>query len=45
LWHLDISMQYRKEGDKCESGEACLFPVDEEFEIEILSVACVYIIL
>jgi len=29
----------------CEPGEVCLYTVDEEFEIAILSVACVYTIL
>lgn len=38
-------MQYRTEVDTCVPGEVCLYTVDKELEIEILSVACVYIIL
>jgi len=38
-------VQYRKEVDMCELGEVCLYTVDEELSIEVLSMPCVYIFL
>jgi len=38
-------VQYRKEVDTCEPGEVCLYTVDKELQIEVISVAFVYILL
>jgi hypothetical protein len=44
-WQFGISMPHRKERDKSEPGELCLYTADKRLEIEVLSVTYVYIIL